>query len=201
MLGGLAVAWSLPRPFLVAYALCLGFSILYSVPPFRLKAVAGADWLINLMGFGLLTPYAGWALTGGAVIGPGRTVLIGFAFLFGALYPLTQLYQLDEDRRRGDRTLACVLGLDWSLLVALWTALVAFGSFVVAGVEAQWGLGVPGLLRWAALTASALAWSAVLAPWWRDRRTMKPAAHQVGMHRALAAWAITDVAVLYCWAR
>jgi hypothetical protein len=30
---------------------------------------------------------------------------------------------------------------------------------------------------------------------------MDPAAHQAGMHRALAAWAITDMAVLYGFAR
>lgn len=28
----------------------------------------------------------------------------------GGLYPLTQLYQMDEDRTRGDRTLAIMLG-------------------------------------------------------------------------------------------
>ena len=48
----------------LAYALCFVLSVLYSVPPFRLKAVAGADWLINMWGFGTLTPYAGWAATG-----------------------------------------------------------------------------------------------------------------------------------------
>ena len=48
----------------VAYAVCLVLSVLYSVPPLRLKAVAGADWVINMWGFGTLTPYAGWAATG-----------------------------------------------------------------------------------------------------------------------------------------
>lgn len=201
MLGGLAAAMLLPRPFLEAYALCAAFSVLYSVPPVRLKAVAGADWVINMAGFGFLTPYAGWALTGREVVGPARIVLVAFAFLFGALYPLTQLYQLEEDRRRGDRTLACVLGLDRSLQAALLTAGVAFGAFVLAALEAQWGTGAAGLLRWAALAAAAAAWLVVLLPWWRDRRTMDPAAHQIGMHRALAAWAITDMAVLYGWAR
>ena len=30
------------------YVTCLIMSVLYSVPPMRLKAVAGADWIINL---------------------------------------------------------------------------------------------------------------------------------------------------------
>lgn len=201
MLGGLGVATALSPSFLAAYAICAVLSVIYSVPPLRLKAVAGADWVINMAGFGLLTPYTGWVLTGREVAGPGRVVLVAFALLFGALYPLTQLYQLEEDRRRGDRTLACVLGLDRSLLVALITAGCAFLGFVVAGVQAHWGLGVSGLLRWCALAAAAAAWAVVLLPWWRGRRTMDSPGHQAGMHRALAAWAITDMAVLYAWAR
>jgi 4-hydroxybenzoate polyprenyltransferase len=201
MLGGLGLAATLPRPFRDAYALCLLLSVLYSVPPVRLKAVAGADWIINMVGFGFLTPFAGWALTGVELAGPGRTVLISFAFLFGALYPLTQLYQLEEDSRRGDRTLACVLGLDRSLLAAIFTAALAFTGFILAGVAAQWGGGLPGFTRWAALAAAGLAWATVLLPWWQNRADMDPAAHQAGMHRALAAWAITDMAVLYGFAR
>jgi 4-hydroxybenzoate polyprenyltransferase len=200
MLTGLLLATRLPRPFLSAYALCLLFSVLYSVPPFRLKAVAGFDWVINMAGFGFLTPYAGWTLTGREVAGPGRIVLIAFAFLFGALYPLTQLYQLEEDARRGDRTLACVLGLRGSLIAALLMAGLAFGAFVVAGAQSGW-TAAAGIARWSALAVAAAAWVVVLLPWWTGRATMNQQAHQAGMHRALAAWAITDMAVLFAWAR
>jgi hypothetical protein len=41
----------------------------------------------------------------------------------------------------------------------------------------------------------------VLVPWWRRRAAMTPAGHQRGMHQALAAWAVTDLAVLFAWAR
>ena len=58
-----------------------------------------------------------------------------------------------------------------------------------------------GLSRWAALVSAAAAWAVVLLPWWRSRAELEPAAHQAGMHRALAAWAITDMAVLFAWAR
>src|SRR4029453_16260602 len=64
MLAGQAAALVLPRAYQVAYAGCVVLSVLYSVPPMRLKAVAGADWIINMVGFGTLTPYAGWAATG-----------------------------------------------------------------------------------------------------------------------------------------
>lgn len=192
MLLGLAVSLALPRPFLLAYALCLLLSVLYSVPPVRLKAVAGADWAINLCGFGFLTPYAGWALTGRPLTGSAGLVFIAFALLFGALYPLTQLYQLEEDRRRGDRTLAVALGVDRSLLAAMIAAGLSFAGFFLAGAPAGW--------RRLPLAAAALAWAAVLMPWWRHRAELDAAGHQRRMHRALGAWAVTDVAALLVWA-
>ena len=201
MVAGLLVALTLPRPFALAYGLCAVMSVLYSVPPVRLKATPGVDWLVNMAGFGLLTPYAGWALTGREVAGPGRVVLIAFALLFGSLYPLTQIYQREEDRRRGDRTLASALGLDRSLLLAIVMAGLSFLGFALAGAASGWGAGLNGLSRWAALVSAAAAWAVVLLPWWRRRRGLDPAAHQAGMHQALAAWAITDMAVLFAWAR
>lgn len=200
MAAALFAALSLPRPFLAASAVCSGLSVLYSVPPVRLKAVAGFDWVINMAGFGFLTPYAGWALTGRDVGGPGLLVLISFAFLFGALYPLTQLYQLEEDTRRGDRTLAVWLGIGRSLGVALALALLAFAGFAAAGFKSGWS-GGEATARWAVLIVAAAAWLFVLLPWWRGRGAMDSGAHQAGMHRALAAWAITDMAVLFAWAR
>ena len=103
MVFGLGVAAALPLVYWQAYACCVGLSVLYSVPPMRLKAVAGIDWFINMWGFGTITPFAGWAATGLPVTGVGETVLLAFCPLFAGLYPLTQLYQLEEDRRRGDR--------------------------------------------------------------------------------------------------
>lgn len=201
MLLGLVVAYYLPWPFFLAYGACFVLSILYSVPPIRLKARAGADLAINMAGFGLLTPYAGWALTGRPIAGPGAIVVVSFALLFGGLYPLTQIYQLEEDTRRGDRTLACVLGLDRSLLVAIGLTSLAFAGFSLAGIRSGWSSGNGGGLRWAALAAGLVTWAVVLFPWFRDRVTLTPAEHQSGMHRALAAWAVTDMAVLFAWAR
>lgn len=198
---GMVAALRLPAAYAQAYGLCAILSVLYSVPPIRLKAIPGVDWLVNMVGFGLLTPYAGWTLTGAPVIGPGRIVLIAFALLFGSLYPLTQIYQLEEDRRRGDRTLAVALGLDRSLALAIAMAALAFLGLVIAGATSGWDIGLNGLSRWAALAAAAAAWAVVLLPWWSARKTLDDAAHQAGMHRALAAWAITDMAVLFAWAR
>lgn len=192
LVGGQLLAFTLPPGFRVAYAICFGMSILYSVPPFRFKAVAGVDWVINMWGFGTLTPYAAWAATGRPLDLGHALVLLAFCPLFAGLYPLTQLYQFEEDRRRGDRTLALIVGMRTSLVLALACTLLAFG-----------------LLGWAAATLQVTAfvllvplaaWLAVLLPWLARHASWAPAQHQRGMYRALGAWALTDVAVLLAFA-
>ena len=197
MLGGLVISLSrLPGGFSLVYAICVALSVVYSVPPLRLKAVAGADWVINLVGFGTLTPLAGWLALDVPVPLWGWLVVIGFGPLFAALYPLTQLYQMDEDRARGDRTLALRLGTRSSLQIAVVAALLAFACFGAAG----WISGWRGAdWRWLALAAALLAWFVVLIPWLRGAGRWTAAEHQRGMYRALAAWAVTDLAVAIAW--
>jgi 4-hydroxybenzoate polyprenyltransferase len=196
---GQILAFQLAAPYPMLYAVCFVLSLAYSVPPLRLKAVAGADWLINMWGFGTLTPAAGWAATGIAVDPARGLVLLAFCPLFAALYPLTQLYQVEEDTRRGDRTLACVLGVRRSLSAALAAAVLAFAIFAAAGLRAGWRAGPEDLWRWGGLLLSLGAWAAVLVPWRRRWSRLGPADHQRGMYRALGAWAVTDVVVVLAW--
>jgi 4-hydroxybenzoate polyprenyltransferase len=197
MLLGFPIAFLLPGAYRAVYAICLGMSVLYSVPPFRLKAMPGADWVINMTGFGTLTPYAGWASTG-LPLDPARgLVLLAFCPLFAALYPLTQIYQFEEDARRGDLTLARMLGVRSSLLVSCGGVVLAFALFVLAGLKTGWeGLEVA---RWSGLLIAALAWSAVLLPWLVRHRSMQEPDHQRGMYYALSAWALTDIVVVLAW--
>ena len=199
MVAGLLVSLVLPRPYTWLYLACLVMSVLYSVPPMRLKAVAGADWIINLLGFGTLTPLAGWASTGEGLTVWGWFLVWGFGALFAGLYPLTQLYQFDEDEQRGDRTFALILGKRRSTGVSIGSVTVAFGLFVAAARAAGWTAG--DAARWAALVVGYIAWVAVLVPWYRRAEEWEPARHQRAMYLALGAWAVTDVAVLIGWAR
>lgn len=199
MLAGQGLAFLLPIEFVWAYAACFLLSVLYSVPPFRMKAVAGADWIINMWGFGTLTPYAGWAATGVPLTSSGLVALLAFCPLFAAMYPLTQLYQFDEDARRGDRTLALKLGKRWSLDVAILGTLIAFGLFGYAGFRAGWGVHSNHLFRWAGLGIGLIGWALVLIPWRARYSLMTSEQHQRGMYHALGAWALTDVVVLLCF--
>jgi len=194
LVAGQLLALLLPIGFQLAYAICFVLSILYSVPPFRFKAVAGVDWIINMWGFGTLTPYAAWAATGRPLdLGHGL-VLLAFCPLFAALYPLTQLYQFDEDRRRGDRTLALILGMRLSLIVAILSTLLAFALFGWAVVLVATGVKALALLL------PLVLWLGVLVPWLVGHGSWSAAQHQRGMYRALGAWAVTDLTVLYVFA-
>ncbi len=194
LIGGQALALLLPVGFQIAYAICFVMSILYSVPPFRFKAVAGVDWVINMWGFGTLTPYAAWAATGRPLdLGHGL-ILLAFCPLFAGLYPLTQLYQFDEDRRRGDRTLALILGMRASLVVATLATLLAFGLFAWA----TWRLPVGP--KGFSLLVPLVLWLVVLLPWLSGYGGWSPKQHQRGMYRALGAWAVTDLTVLFVFA-
>jgi 4-hydroxybenzoate polyprenyltransferase len=196
---GQGASFALPLGYRVAYAACFVLSVLYSVPPFRLKAVAGADWLINMIGFGTLTPLAGWASTGRPLGPGGAIVLLAFCPLFAGLYPLTQLYQIEEDTRRGDRTLARILGARRSLEIALIAVAAAFALFTWGALRTRWSSPLTEW-RWTLLGLALLAWLAVLVPWRAGAAAWSPGQHQRGMYRALAAWAVTDLAVILAWA-
>jgi 4-hydroxybenzoate polyprenyltransferase len=145
-----------------------------------------------------LTPYAGWASTGRPLDAAHAILLLGFCPLFAALYPLTQLYQLEEDVRRGDRTFASVLGVVRSLDVSLLAAGVAFALFIAASARAGWR-PQPDAWRWTLVFLAALAWALVLISWRVRARELRAEGHQLGMYRALTAWAVTDFVMLIAW--
>jgi 4-hydroxybenzoate polyprenyltransferase len=194
LVGGQLLALTLPPLFRLDYLVCFVLSVLYSVPPFRFKAVAGVDWLINMWGFGTLTPLAGWAATGRALDFGHGLVLLAFCPLFAGLYPLTQLYQFEEDRERGDDTLALRIGMRTSLVIAIACTLVAFLMFAWAAAA----LG--GGARATVLAAPLVGWLGVLLPWYHRYAAWTPTEHQRGMYRALAVWALTDAVVLVVFA-
>lgn len=196
---GQVLAFRLQYAFGIAYAICFMMSLLYSVPPIRLKAVAGLDWVINMVGFGTLTPWAGYVITGGVPTPEHRLVLWSFTPLFASLYPLTQLYQFEEDQRRGDRTLALILGMKRSLQVAVAAAVLAFLMLVWAALLSNWGFSGAGAVKWAGLGVAAGCWGWVLIRWLARYHEMTPDQHQAGMYSALGAWAVTDVVVILAW--
>ncbi|MBI9048858.1 MAG: UbiA family prenyltransferase [Anaerolineaceae bacterium] len=189
---GIGAILSIPLglTYFLAYLLCAILSILYSVPPMRLKARAGFDVVINCIGYGGLTLFAGWAAAGRSIEAPIINLFFAFFFLFLGFYPLTQIYQIEEDVRRGDHTLAIALGKKRALQLALLSVSLAF-FFIGYEVFAHY-LNIRSLTLLIAIGA----WGLLLIPWYRKHAIWKMLQEQKGFYQALTAWAITDVAVI-----
>ena len=190
--GAMALGWLLAlavsRLYAIAYGISFLMSLAYSCPPLRLKARAGADLLINVAGYGALTVFAGWA----AVCGEAPRFILfivgGYAALFACLYPLTQVYQYDDDKAKGDRTFTVVLGPRRAVVFSARALAGAFLLFAAAG-----GFR---LREMAALAPALAAWLAVLVPWLMRGREYP---EKRRMYRALWAWAATDLAVVVAY--
>ena len=111
---GWALAGLVNPAFFVVYGGFAALSLAYSHPRVRWKARPVASLAVVGAGQGVLAFLGGWAAVRGEVAsaaGPvGVSGALAAALLVLGFYPLTQLYQLDEDRARGDRTVAVAWG-------------------------------------------------------------------------------------------
>lgn len=108
---GLALALVVGVAF---FGVCVVFAILgvlYSHPATRFKGKPWPSWLTVMVGQGALGAIAGvTAVEHPAVSGELAFGVAAAAAIVGAIYPLSQIFQIDEDERRGDRTVAMMLG-------------------------------------------------------------------------------------------
>jgi 1,4-dihydroxy-2-naphthoate octaprenyltransferase len=114
---------------------CVVLAVLYSHPATAWKGHPIGGPLVNLVGYGLLTPLAGWSVVD--VPANPRTLVVWALFGIGILSPylLAQAFQGDEDRARGYRTAVVALGPQRTLQLArLALAVVLVGGTVLAVV-------------------------------------------------------------------
>lgn len=197
MVLGLAGAFALPWGYFWIYATCFLLSLFYSVPPLRWKRLPGPDIAINMAGYGAFNFAAGALAPGTGLQYPGLFggiiwLAFAFAFLFGAFYPMTQIYQIPEDAAKGDRTLAVRFGARRVLAFSI--ALVAASGFCQG--MAAWCINMHAW-GYVALICSSGAWIAFTIDWLR-RSEGYPS--QKGMYRALKLWAISDIVVILTFA-
>lgn len=110
---GAVLAAFVNLPFLVIYLIIFGMGLAYSHPRIRWKSRPLAGLATVALGQGILASLGGWvcakpdllALDGMSWLGILAVTMITTGF-----YPLTQIYQIDEDRARGDRTFAVWAG-------------------------------------------------------------------------------------------
>jgi 1,4-dihydroxy-2-naphthoate octaprenyltransferase len=142
-LDAFAIALSLININTTFAAMALTYGLIskaYSHPSIRLKKFAWTSWVITGLFQGLFTfamCYSGindvpfHALWGKPVVLPG----ILTSFMLWANYPLTQVYQHEEDLKRGDLTLSAKLGVQGTFLFS-----AVFFILAVAGIH--WYLNV-----------------------------------------------------------
>jgi 4-hydroxybenzoate polyprenyltransferase len=125
---GAILALAINPAFFVIYLVIAILGVCYSHPRLRWKADPLWSALTVFVGQGIGGFLAGWTAAMGdfSQVETPRALLgmLSAALTTLGLYPLTQVYQIEEDSRRGDRTLAVVLGE----VRALW-----FGWFCLLG--------------------------------------------------------------------
>ncbi|MGD8427766.1 MAG: UbiA family prenyltransferase [Balneolaceae bacterium] len=109
---GLFLAIPLGRLYLSVYALSMLLFWLYSTPLARWKGRP----LKSLLAIGLSTGFnsvlLGYLAAGNRSVNPYVLIAaLGVTFLLLSLYPISQIYQREEDCRRGDQTFAVQYGI------------------------------------------------------------------------------------------
>ena len=122
--------------FFVLMAASAALSVAYSHPALRWKGVPGLDLLVNVLGFGVICPLAGWALIRPIEEFP-LWYLASVALFVGAAYAPTTAGDADSDRAFGIRTLAVALGAERTMLVGF-VQLVGAVAVLAAGGLAGW---------------------------------------------------------------
>lgn len=162
-LAGFVLAIAVHPLFAAIYGIIFALSFAYSDPRIRLKRRPIGSVVTVALGQGVLPFLAAWSLpTGEITFGFGWTGLLGMlsatAITVG-LYPLTEIYQLEEDAARGDLTLARWLGPARSFSFAevciliggaagFWLARERFTSVEAVGLLAAVGAILIYLNRW-----------------------------------------------------
>ena len=114
LLAGWALSAAVSRAFFGIYGAILAFAVAYSHPRVRWKAGPWSSLATIFLGQGVLGFLGGWSAAHARLAAAlGRDGCLGAlaaSLIVVGFYPLTQLYQVDADRARGDRTLAVAWG-------------------------------------------------------------------------------------------
>lgn len=108
---GLGIAMGEGFLFAAIYILSMFFFWLYSTPLARWKSHPIKSLVAIGVSTGLNAVLLGYLAAGNSLLSPWVFVAaVGASLLLLGLYPISQIYQLDEDRKRGDQTFAVRYG-------------------------------------------------------------------------------------------
>lgn len=111
---GFLLALTINSTFAAIYFVMFWMSLAYSHPRTRVKGRPLLALLTIALGQGVFAFLGGWAVMRGEIVSAlsfdGILGALATTLLSVGLYPITEIYQLDEDARRGDFTPARWLG-------------------------------------------------------------------------------------------
>lgn len=110
---GLILAALVNVSFVVIYLMIFGLGLAYSHPRLRLKSRPLAGLAVVGLGQGVLASLGGWVTARPSLVSLDLLSWVGIlaiALMTVGFYPLTQLYQIEEDLARGDLTFAAWVG-------------------------------------------------------------------------------------------
>lgn len=110
---GLALGvWQLGLPFAIVYLSSMLFFWLYSTPHARWKGHPWLSCVAIAISTGTNSVLLGHLAAGGDWTDPRALVgALGVASVLLSMYPVSQLFQIEDDAKRGDRSFASVYGL------------------------------------------------------------------------------------------
>jgi 1,4-dihydroxy-2-naphthoate octaprenyltransferase len=157
-LAGALLAARVNATFLTIYLIIAVMGAAYSHPRIRWKRSPIASALTVFIGQGALGFLGGWVTAQGDLAGiwseRGILGMFSAACTTLGLYPLTQVYQIEEDSERGDRTLAVALGpmralrFGWGCLALAGLAAVAVMLRTFSWRDAALVAGAYALMLW-----------------------------------------------------
>lgn len=179
----------------VSVAVCALLGVAYSHPGAAWKGHPVLGPAVNVVGYGLLSPLAGWSAAGLPATPRLLSLLLGSSLALAGLTFAAQVFQGAEDAARGDRTLVVTHGPAVCVEAARWLFLLALGVLLV-----QAAIGwLPRLLLLVAVPGLGMARH--LASWAREplldgpgqaRRTFQ---WMVGIGVLLVGLALVDFAL------
>jgi 4-hydroxybenzoate polyprenyltransferase len=187
---GAVLAAFVNGPVFVVYLLIFAMGVAYSHPRIRLKARPFGGLLTVAIGQGLLAALAGWFT---AQPSPASITTLGWVGIAGVtlvttgFYPITQIYQIDEDLARGDLTFAAWAGPQGAFAFAILLQAIALPLlfWVLLQVAGLWQALLVTLF-YVGLLLSILQWA----------RTYDPAAVVANFRRVMRTYQTTSLGFL-----
>jgi 4-hydroxybenzoate polyprenyltransferase len=135
---GLLLAMFVNLPFVIIYLLTFLVAAAYSHPMMRLKRYPWTSLLVVAIGQGGVIALAGW-LTARPDVRELSSLawwgVLASTLTIGGIYPVTQIYQIEEDLARGDITFAAWVGPQRALWFAV--TLQALGATLMVSLIYQ----------------------------------------------------------------